>query len=141
VQPSLGAPENSELNVTQQIIDAQRHNDVIDKINRLKEFLPSDRMDRVIVAYAKFLKTNDIESLKKTLMQLVAKNKQRDACMPVINDIISWSVSPAAIRLIAAMKEVGSNWRNTYEKISLEKGIRPFELSFFLVAYERSSDD
>ena len=129
----------SDINITQQIIEGQRANDVIDKVNRLKPFLSTEKMDRVISTYAKFLRHGGLTlSLGTDLRKIIGSSKDRKEAEKTISDIVVWSSTPAAKRLISAMKEVGSNWRASYEQIADTKGIRPFELSFFLVAYERS---
>lgn len=135
--PVMSQSYSSE-DIVAQIIKKQRANDVIDKINRLKDHLTTARMDKVVSTFARHIaQKNSYDELKKVFDS--ACNGADSECQAIAKEILKWTVSPAADRLIRAMKEArGIKWRNSYEAVARQNDVRPFELGFFLVALERS---
>ena len=124
--------------IVAQIIEKQRTNDVIDKINRLKDHLTTARMDRVVSTFAKHMAQKITYEELERVFAASCKGENAE-CRTIADEILKWTVSPAADRLIRAMRDSrGVKWRNSYETVAKQNDVRPFELGFFLVALERS---
>lgn len=124
--------------IIMELIEQQRQNDVIDKINRLKEYFTTTRMDRIVSMFARHI-AGQLEYSELERVMVATANNSDDSSKALVQDILKWTVTPAADRLISAMKVAwGRKWRNNYEAIAKSHGVRPFELGFFLVALERS---
>lgn len=137
IKPSVNL---NKKNITQSLIDKQRKGDVIDKINQLKEHLPAAKGEAVINVMAKFLASLLTEDeLRKKFDKIIAKSEVPDDSVLIVKSIMQWTGSATAKRLIIAMKEVvAKKGRSSYEQVAAKYNIRPFELSFFHVALERS---
>jgi len=124
--------------VVAQIIEKQRTNDVIDKINRLKDHLTTARMDRVVSTFARHMAQKIPYAELEKVFDVSCKGVDAE-CRTIADEILKWTVTPAADRLIRAMRETrGRKWRSSYEVVAKQNNVRPFELGFFLVALERS---
>lgn len=142
--PPMQANISNNPNVVAAMIEAERQNDVLDKINMLTATMAKSTRRKAIEKnlFECLLAHVSGEELEARLMKVVAHHRKPDSTeILAINEIVKWYARPIRQQLIKGLetllREPGS-WRQNVGLAAAQFGVRSFELGYIMSFLERN---
>jgi len=142
--PPTRAIISNKPDVVGAMIEAERKNDVLDKINMLTSITPKSSRRKTIerTLFNCFLNHVDADEVRGQLIKAVSHHRKPDSTeILAIEEIVKWYTLPIREQLIKGLETLlrePDSWKQNVGLVSAQFGVRSFELGYIMSFLERN---